>query len=69
MASKKDPEADKDDNEVDNMPAGGKMKKAGKGKGKEMKWKINGKWMNQKEYLEYVSAKDPHNSEEYWKKT
>ena len=58
-----------DDEEADIMPPGGKMHKP-KGKDTaEMMWKINGKWMNQKEYLEYVSAKDPHNSKEYWKLT
>jgi len=69
MASTKDPEADKDNNEEDKMPAGGKMRKAKGKKTKEMMWKINGKWMDHKEYLEYVSSKDPHNTEKYWKMT
>ena len=67
MASSKDPEADKDDTEVDVMPAGGKMRKKGNKGAKEMMWKINGKWMDHTEYLEYVSSKDPHNDESYWK--
>jgi len=68
-ASIKDPEADKDTNEVDILPPGGKMKKV-KGKdAKQMMWKINGNWLNETAYLEYVSAKDPHNTEKYWKMT
>lgn len=69
MASKGDPEADKDDNEVD-VPAGGKLRKNyAKNGTKEMMWKAGGTWMDMREYLEYVASRDPHNSEKYWKTT
>lgn len=33
-----------------------------------MKWKVGGKWLNEREYLKYASAKDPHTTQKYWRK-